>query len=365
MKYLDEYRDADKVRLLAKAIDSIVTQPWVIMEVCGGQTHAIARFGLDTLLPENVKLIHGPGCPVCVTPTAALDQAIRLAREPGITVCTFGDMMRVPASDGDLFRVKSEGGSVKSVYSPMDALSLARQMPDEQVVFLGVGFETTAPANAMAVYQASVQGIRNFSLLSYQVRVPPAIETLLQAPSNTVQGFLAAGHVCSVMGYREYEPLAQTYRTPIVVTGFEPIDILRGILDCLEQLESGRHEVSNQYSRSVSHQGNLVAQELVRRVFEPVSREWRGLGEIPFSGLGLRESFRDFDASIRFQLEMNPSHDDERCLSGLVLQGQLEPKDCPCFGTECTPERPLGAPMVSGEGACAAYYRYRANTNSE
>lgn len=364
MKYLDEYRNANSARLLAKAIESVVTKPWVLMEVCGGQTHSIARFGLDTLLPNAVKLIHGPGCPVCVTPTVALDQAIMLAREPGITVCTFGDMMRVPATDGDLFRAKSEGASVKPVYSPMDALAMARRMPDEQVVFLGVGFETTAPANAMAVYQAAIQGIENFSLLSYQVRVPPAMEALLKAPGNKVQAFLAAGHVCSVMGCSEYDPIARDYRTPIVVTGFEPIDILKGVLDCVEQLESGRHEVSNQYARSVSREGNLVAQKLVSQIFEPVSREWRGLGEIPASGLGLRERYKNFDASIRFNLGVTEAQDDERCLSGLILQGQLEPNECPCFGVECTPENPLGAPMVSGEGACAAYYRYRANTIS-
>lgn len=334
------------------------------MEVCGGQTHAIARFGLDSLLPEKVKLIHGPGCPVCVTPTAALDQAMLLARKPGVTVCTFGDMMRVPATDGDLFRVKSEGGSVKPVYSPMDALDLAKGMPGEQVVFLGVGFETTAPANAMAVYQAAAQGIENFSLLSYQVRVPPAIEALLQDPGNTVQGFLAAGHVCSVMGSSEYEPIAQAYRVPIVVTGFEPIDILCGILDCLKQLESGRHEVTNQYARFAHAKGNPVAQELVNKVFEPVSREWRGLGDIPNSGLALREAYRNFDASARFGLSATESQDDDRCLSGLVLQGRLEPDECPCFGTECTPEHPLGAPMVSSEGACAAYYRYRVSAAS-
>ena len=364
MKYLDEYRDADKARLLAEAIKSTVTKPWVLMEVCGGQTHAIARFGLDSLLPKEVKLIHGPGCPVCVTPTSALDQAMLLALKPGVTVCTFGDMMRVPATNGDLFHVKSEGGSVKPVYSPMDAVDLAKRMPDEQVVFLGVGFETTAPANAMAVYQAAVQGIENFSLLSYQVRVPPAIEALLQAPGNTVQGFLAAGHVCSVMGSSEYEPIAETYRVPIVVTGFEPIDILCGVLNCLEQLESGKHEVSNQYARSVHVSGNPVAQELVSKVFEPVSREWRGLGEIPDSGLGLREAYRRFDAIARFDLEAANAQDDDRCMSGLVLQGRLEPDECPCFGAECTPEHPLGAPMVSSEGACAAYYRYRANAVS-
>ena len=361
MKYLNEYRDADKARLLADSIKSIVTKPWVLMEVCGGQTHAIARFGLDSLLPKEVKLIHGPGCPVCVTPTTALDQAILLAQRPGVVVCTFGDMMRVPATDGDLFRVKSEGGQVKSVYSPMDALDLAKRMPNEQVVFLGVGFETTAPANAMAVYQAAVQGIENFSLLSYQVRVPPAIEALLQAPGNKVQGFLAAGHVCSVMGSNEYEPIAQAYRVPIVVTGFEPVDILCGVLNCLEQLESGKHEVTNQYARSVNAKGNLVAQDLVKKVFEPVSREWRGLGEIPNSGLRLTEAYRNFDAIARFGIEETDAEDDDRCLSGLVLQGRLEPDECPCFGAECTPENPLGAPMVSSEGACAAYFRYRAN----
>ncbi len=361
MKYLDEYRDADRARRLADAIASTVTKHWVLMEICGGQTHAIARFGIASLLPEEVKLIHGPGCPVCVTPTRALDQAIWLARQPGITLCAFGDMMRVPATEGDLFRVKSEGGSVKPVYSPMDALALAKRMPDEQVVFLAVGFETTAPANAMAVYQAAAQGVENFSMLCYQVRVPPAIEALLQAPGNKIQGFLAAGHVCAIMGVDEYRPIAESYQVPIVITGFEPVDILRGVLDCVRQLESGRHEVSNQYARSVRESGNAVAQNLVGKVFQTVASDWRGMGVIPESGLGLREDYRRFDAQSLFDFGNTVTRDDERCLSGLVLQGRLEPDECPCFGKECSPEHPLGAPMVSGEGACAAYYRYQKN----
>ena len=359
MKFLDEYRDARTVRQLAAGIAAAVTRPWVLMEVCGGQTHAIVRYGLDSLLPPDLTLIHGPGCPVCVTPTAMIDKAIALARRPGVTLCSFGDMLRVPGSEGDLFHAKSEGADVRSVYSPMDALALAKQSPDRETVFFAVGFETTAPANAMAIYQAKAQGISNFSVLCSHVLVPPAIEALMAAPGNTVQAFLAAGHVCAIMGCDEYPPIAAKYRVPIVVTGFEPVDILQGILMCVRQLEEGRCVVENQYSRSVRDEGNATAQRLIQQVFQIIPRVWRGLGEIPASGLGLAPEFAAFDAELKHGIEASAEATDNGCLSGLVLQGRLRPEDCPHFGKTCTPEHPLGATMVSNEGACAAYFRYR------
>jgi hydrogenase expression/formation protein HypD len=359
VKYLDEYRNAATVRRLANAIASSVTRPWVLMEVCGGQTHAIVRYGLDSLLPPELTLIHGPGCPVCVTPTAMIDKAIALAGRPEVILCSFGDMLRVPGSRGDLFQAKSEGADVRSVYSPMDALAVAKQSPDREVVFFAVGFETTAPANALAIYQAKAQGIANFSVLCSHVLVPPAIEALMSAPGNTVQAFLAAGHVCAIMGCDEYTPLAARFRVPIVVTGFEPVDILQGVLMCVRQLEEGRFEVENQYSRSVRDEGNETAQKLIQLVFQIIPREWRGLGEIPASGLGLAPDFAAHDAELKFDFAEVPVVTDNGCLSGLVLQGRLQPEDCPHFGKNCTPEHPLGATMVSNEGACAAYYRYR------
>ncbi len=329
------------------------------MEVCGGQTHAIVRYGLDRLLPEEVTLLHGPGCPVCVTPIERIDQAVHLAGLPEVILCSFGDMLRVPGSVRDLLEARAAGGDVRVVYSPLDALALARRHPDRQVVFFAVGFETTAPANALAVAMARRQGLENFSLLVSHVLVPPAIEALLSSPRNRVQGFLAAGHVCTITGYREYEPLARRYRVPFVVTGFEPLDLLQGILMCLHQLEEGRSEVENQYSRSVSAEGNPQARRLLDEVFEVVPRRWRGLGEIPASGLDLRAGWREFDATSRFGLVDHPRKDVGECRAGEVLAGVLSPVDCPAFGVRCTPESPLGAPMVSGEGACAAYYRYR------
>lgn len=359
MKYLDEYRNAASVRRLADTIASAVTRPWVLMEVCGGQTHAIVRYGLDTLLPPGLTLIHGPGCPVCVTPTTMIDKAIALAGRPAVILCSFGDMLRVPGSRGDLLRAKSAGADVRSVYSPMDALALAKQCPDREVVFFAVGFETTAPANAMAIYQAKAQGINNFSVICSHVLVPPAIDALMSAPENTVQAFLAAGHVCAIMGCDEYTPLAKRFRVPIVVTGFEPVDILQGVLMCVRQLEEGRFEVENQYSRSVRDEGNETAQKLLRQVFQIIPREWRGLGEIPASGLGLTPEFAAHDAELKFDFANDPAAADNGCLSGLVLQGRLQPEACPHFGKACTPEHPLGATMVSNEGACAAYFRYR------
>lgn len=359
MKFLDEYRDAEMARRFAAAIARTVTRPWKIMEVCGGQTHSIIRFGIDELLPKEVTLIHGPGCPVCVTPLELLDRAVELAGRPDVIFCSFGDMLRVPGSKTDLLTVKSRGGQVRIVYSPMDAVAIARANPDKQVVFFAVGFETTAPANAMAAFRAKKTGVANFSLLVSHVLVPPAIETILSSPGNQVQGFLGAGHVCTVMGTEEYEPLARRYRAPIVVTGFEPVDILHGIYLCVKQLEEGRAEVENQYARSVRPEGNRRAVEIVREVFEVVPRKWRGIGEIPQSGLGLRPAYRELDAELRFGLGDVTCEEPAECISGLVLQGLKKPHECTAFGKRCVPEQPLGAPMVSAEGACAAYYRYR------
>lgn len=359
MRFIDEYRDADAVHGFARAIAAITTRPWNIMEICGGQTHSIVKFGLDSLLPEQISLIHGPGCPVCVTPVHMIDRAIEIAQRPEVTFCSFGDMLRVPGSSLDLLRVKAAGGDVRIVYSPLDAVKLAQAHPEREVVFFAVGFETTAPANAMAAYQAKRLGIRNFSLLVSHVLVPPAIEAILSSPSNRVQAFLAAGHVCTVMGTSEYEPLAERFRTPIVVTGFEPVDILQGVYLCVKQLEEGRAEVENQYARSVRPEGNREAMRIVGEVFRVVPRRWRGIGEIPQSGLGLADEYADFDAERRFRSELTETEEPTECISGLVLQGVKKPHECPAFGTRCTPESPLGAPMVSTEGACSAYYSYR------
>ena len=359
MKYLDEYRDAEQAQQYARRIASITTRPWGLMEICGGQTHAIVKFGLDALLPKQIELIHGPGCPVCVTPLEIIDKAIRIAELPEIIFCSFGDMLRVPGSQRDLLSVKADGADVRTLYSPLDAVSVAETNPDKQVVFFGVGFETTAPATAMTVYQAAKKGLKNFSLLVSHVLVPPAIESILSSADCRVQGFLAAGHVCTVMGYEEYFPIAAKYHVPIVVTGFEPLDILQGVLMCVEQLEQGVAEVQNQYSRSVRQGGNETAQQLIKEVFSVVPRKWRGLGEIPASGLGLSSAYSDFDAERRFGLDELHVDEPAECKSGLVLQGKLKPAECPAFGNQCTPEHPLGATMVSSEGACAAYYKYR------
>lgn len=360
MKFLDDYRDAEAVRRLSDTIKSEVTQPWTIMEVCGGQTHAIVRFGLDTLLPDDLTLVHGPGCPVCVTPAHLIDTAIAISRRPKVILCSFGDMLRVPGSQDDLFQAKSAGADVRVVYSPMDALKLAAENPDREVVFFAVGFETTAPANAMAVHQAKSRGLTNFSILCSHVLVPPAMRAVLDAPDNRVQGFLAAGHVCAIMGWEEYLPIAEQYRVPIVVTGFEPVDILQGVLLCVRQLQSGRAEVENQYARYVRREGNTAAQKVIREVFRITPREWRGIGGIPESGFGLSEAYADFDAARRFEIRELPENEaDSGCISGLILQGRRKPTECPHFGERCTPEHPLGATMVSDEGACAAYYRYR------
>jgi len=359
MKYIDEYRDADRAHECARAIRRTATRPWTIMEVCGGQTHAIVRFGIDELLPPELTLVHGPGCPVCVTPLELIDKAVALARQPEVTFCSFGDMRRVPGSQTDLLSVKAGGGDVRIVYSPLDAVRLARERPDRQVVFFAVGFETTAPANAMAVYQARRERLPNFSLLVSQVLVPPAMAAILGGPENRVQGFLAAGHVCAVMGYHEYEPLARAYRVPIVVTGFEPLDILQGIHRCVQQLETGQAQVENAYARAVKREGNLPAQQMLREVFQVIDRKWRGIGVIPRSGFGLAEAYAAFDAERRFGLTECRTEESTDCISGSVLRGIRKPSDCPAFATRCTPEHPLGATMVSNEGACAAYYRYR------
>ena len=359
MKYLDEYRDGELAQKIAREVHRVTTRPWNIMEVCGGQTHAIVKFGIDELLPEAITLIHGPGCPVCVTPLEMIDKALDIAVRPGVIFASFGDMLRVPGSATDLLSVKARGGDVRIVYSPLDAVKLAEQNPAREVVFFGVGFETTAPATAMAVYQAARKGLKNFSMLISHVLVPPAMQALLSSPNCRIQGFLAAGHVCTVMGFEEYLPVAMKYHVPIVVTGFEPLDILQGVLMAVQQLESGRAEVENQYVRSVRREGNQPAQKLIQEVFRVIPRKWRGVGEIPRSGLGLSDAYGAFDAEKKFNVAEHRVEEPAECISGLVLQGLKKPHQCSAFGTKCTPEHPLGATMVSSEGACAAYYRYR------
>jgi hydrogenase expression/formation protein HypD len=358
VKYVSEFRDGALVREVIAEIRRTVTRPWTIMEVCGGQTHSIVKNGLDEMLPGEIHLVHGPGCPVCVTPLETIDRAIAIASRPEVTFVSFGDMLRVPGSTSDLLRVKSAGGDVRVVYSPLDALRLAQARPDREVVFFGIGFETTAPANAMAILQAARLGLTNFSMLVAHVLVPPAIEALLSSPDNRVEAFLAAGHVCTVMGWTEYEPIAARYRVPLVVTGFEPLDIVQGTLMAVRQLESGRAEVENQYTRSVRREGNLPARAVLREVFEVCDRKWRGIGPIPGSGFRVSARFAAFDAERRFPVGGVTTEEPSVCIAGLVLRGQKKPSDCPAFGAICTPERPLGAPMVSSEGACAAYYHY-------
>ncbi len=358
MKHQAEYRDAQLVEGLAAEIRRSVTRPWVIMEICGGQTHAILRYGLDQLLPPEIELVHGPGCPVCVTSLELIDKALAIASQPGVIFTSYGDMLRVPGSGRDLFSVRAAGGDVRVVYSPLDALKIAQQNPEKQIVFFAIGFETTAPANVMSVLQAQALGIKNFSVLVSQVCVPPAMHAILGSPSNRVQAFLAAGHVCAVMGYWEYPPIAEQYRIPIVVTGFEPADILQGILLSVRQLESERYEVENAYARTVTQAGNLAAQRTIAQVFEVCDRKWRGIGMIPASGWRLRPEFAAFDAEQRFEVNHIQPSESPLCISGLILQGLKKPSECPAFGVQCTPEHPLGATMVSSEGACAAYFRY-------
>jgi hydrogenase expression/formation protein HypD len=358
MKYLDEFRDPDIARKIVSEIHSVTKQNWTIMEICGGQTHSIMKHGIDQLIPDKIELVHGPGCPVCVTPLEKIDKAIIIASRDDVIFTSFGDMLRVPGSKKDLFKVKSEGGDVRMVYSPLDALQIARDNPDKKVVFFAVGFETTVPLTAMAVYQAKEQNIKNFSLLVSHVLVPPAITALQSSPQNRVQGFLAAGHVCTVMGLKEYEPLSEKYNIPIVATGFEPVDILEGILMVVRQLEEGRAEVENQYTRVVKREGNRPAMDVIAKVFDISDQKWRGIGTIPESGMVLKPEMDAWNAEKIFDIEEIEVDEPEECISGVILQGLKKPHECPAFGTKCTPSNPLGATMVSSEGACAAYYNY-------
>ena len=358
MKYLQEFRDPALAKNILSEIRATATQKWAIMEVCGGQTHSIIRHGIDQLLPGNIELIHGPGCPVCVTPLDMIDKALAIAALPNVIFCSFGDMLRVPGSEKDLFRVKSDGGDVRTIYSPLDALKIAKDNPDKEVVFFGIGFETTAPANAMTVFQAQKQDLKNFSLLVSHVLVPPAIAAIMESPTNRVQAFLAAGHVCSVMGYTQYPPLVEKYKIPIVITGFEPLDILEGIRRAVVQLENGLANVENAYQRVVNIDGNHPAQAMIAEVFETTDRAWRGIGVIPQSGWRLTEKYRAFDAEAKFDVGDIKTVESPLCRSGEVLQGIIKPHECECFGNICTPRKPLGATMVSSEGACAAYYNY-------
>ncbi len=358
MAYFSEFRDPVNSKIILDNIHKITTKNWMIMEICGGQTHAIKRYGIDQLLPENIELVHGPGCPVCVTPLEQIDKALEIASLPNVIFTSYGDMLRVPGSSKDLFLVRSTGADIRVVYSPLDALQLAQDNPTKEVVFFAIGFETTAPANAMAVYQAKKLGIKNFSILVSHVRVPPAIKAILSSESNRVQGFLAAGHVCAVMGYWEYLPIAKDYNIPIAVTGFEPLDLLKGIHSCINLLETGQYEVSNEYSRIVSEKGNVHAQKTLGEVFQVCDRKWRGIGMIPESGWMLKSDYTDFDAENRFDVSSITVPEPEICISGEILQGLKKPPECPAFRKLCSPENPLGATMVSSEGACSAYYRY-------
>jgi hydrogenase expression/formation protein HypD len=359
MKYVTEYRDATLVRGVVDEIRRVVTRPWVLMEICGGQTHSIVRYGLDQILPPLIELVHGPGCPVCVTPLELIDKALLIASQPDVIFCSYGDMLRVPGSDRDLFSVKAAGGQVRVVYSPLDAVEIARQNPDKQVVFFAIGFETTAPPNVMSVLKARALGLKNYSILVSHVRVPPAMHAILGSPDCRVQGFLLAGHVCTVMGYHEYPSLAEKYRVPMAVTGFEPLDMAQGILYTVRMLEEGRVAVENAYPRSVSFEGNPAAQAAIHQVFEDCDRTWRGIGMIPMSGWRLREEFAAFDAEKRFDVGAIQTKESPLCIAGQILVGMKKPHDCSAFGKECTPEHPLGATMVSSEGACAAYYKYK------
>ncbi|MCL4561762.1 MAG: hydrogenase formation protein HypD [Chloroflexi bacterium] len=352
------YREEKLVRGVVAEIYRIITQPWVMMEICGGQTHAILQYGLEQLLPPEVELVHGPGCPVCVTPLELIDKALAIASQPGVIFTSYGDMLRVPGSDGDLFSIRAGGGQVRVVYSPLDAVRIAQENPQKQVVFFAIGFETTAPANAASVLQAQALGLKNYSVLVSQVCVPPAMHAILGSPGSRVQGFLAAGHVCAVMGYWQYPSIAQKYRVPIVVTGFEPLDLANGILMTVRQLEAGQIQVENAYPRAVTFEGNRSAQAMIDRVFQPCDRNWRGIGMIPVSGLGLRQAFADYDAERRFDVGAIQTRESAVCIAGEILQGLKKPPQCPAFGKLCTPQNPLGATMVSSEGACSAYYRY-------
>jgi hydrogenase expression/formation protein HypD len=358
MKYLDEFRNGEVARKIAREIRTITRGRWRIMEVCGGQTHSIIRNGIDQILPDSIELVHGPGCPVCVTPIEMIDRAIGIASIPGVIFCSFGDMIRVPGSREDLFSAKARGADIRIVYSPLDAVAIARKNPEKQVVFFAIGFETTAPANAIAISQAKAGNIGNFSVLVSHVLVPPALSAIMESPDSLIDGFLAAGHVCSVMGYRQYESLADKYKVPIVITGFEPLDVLEGIRRVVFQLENGMSYVENAYQRVVTRDGNRIAQKLLEEVFEPADRVWRGIGPIPSSGWQLTQPFRKWDANTRFSLETIESEESCNCRAGDILRGAIKPSQCAAFGKACTPRTPLGAPMVSNEGACAAYFNY-------
>ena len=358
MKYLDEYRDPVAARKLVRAIEVTATRPWTIMEVCGGQTHTIVKYGIDEMLPAGIELVHGPGCPVCVTSLETIDRAHAVASRREVIFCSFGDMLRVPGSRGDLLQLKSHGSDVRIVYSPLDAVTIAAANPDRQVVFFAIGFETTAPANAMAVWMATRRRLTNFSVLVSHVLVPPAMTAILGAPDNRVQAFLGPGHVCTVVGYEEYEPIARAHNVPIVITGFEPVDMLEGLFHAIRQLEGGRAEIENAYGRAVRRDGNRASRALIDEVFEVCDRKWRGVGEIPRSGLRLRPAYQELDAERRFDVAAIETHESSTCISGDILRGVKKPRDCPAFATACTPTAPLGATMVSSEGACAAYFTY-------
>jgi len=362
LNFTEKYRDSKMVNQLVIDLKEIILHPWVIMEICGGQTHSFLHYGIDQLLPPEIELVHGPGCPVCVTPLEMIDKAIVLASDPNFILASYGDMLRVPGSKNDLFSVRAEGGAVRVVYSPLDAVQIARENPEKQVVFFAIGFETTTPPNALSIIQAKALNLRNFSLLVSQVRVPQAMEAILSSPSNRVQGFLAAGHVCAIMGYWEYPPIAELYRVPIAVTGFEPVDLLNGLIDVVTLLENNKFEVINSYKRAVTKEGNIAAQAAIKEVFKLSDRNWRGIGNIPMSGYALKDEFSEFDAEKRFDLTHIQTKESEICIAGQILQGVKKPPQCPAFGTLCVPENPLGAPMVSNEGACSAYYRYRKTT---
>jgi hydrogenase expression/formation protein HypD len=365
MKFQDEYREAGASQRLSQAIKKITRRPWAIMEICGGQTHTIIRYGIDELLPPEIELVHGPGCPVCVTPLEMIDRAIEIASRPEIIFCSFGDMLRVPGSRRDLLAVKAAGGDVRIVYSPLDCLRIAERNPDRAVVFFAVGFETTAPANAMAVWQAKRRGLGNFAVLVSHVLVPPAMRAILSSPTNRVQGFLAAGHVCTIMGYEDYFPVAREFNIPIVITGFEPLDLMEGIYHCVRMLEAQTAGVENQYARAVRREGNVSARKLLETVFEITDRKWRGIGLIPQSGYRLAPDYAEFDAEKRFAVETVTVTESTDCISGLILQGMKKPRECAAFGKSCTPEKPLGATMVSTEGACAAYFNYGRNSSPQ
>ena len=358
MKYVEEYRDAHLVRGIIDEIRRTVTQKWTLMEICGGQTHAIVRHGIDQLLPDEIELVHGPGCPVCVTPLEQIDRALAIAAKPDVIFCSYGDMLRVPGSSDDLFSIRAAGGDVRVIYSPLDAVTIAQKNPDKEVVFFAIGFETTAPANVMSVVQAQMLGVMNYSILVSHVRVPPALHIILGSPHNRVQGFLLAGHVCAVMGYWEYPEIATQYAVPMAITGFEPLDIVQGILANVQQLEAGRTDIENSYPRAVTFEGNKPAQKMIKKVFQECDRKWRGIGLIPMSGWELRPEFDAFNAEKRFDVDAITTEESPLCIAGEILQGLKKPNNCVAFGKECTPEHPLGATMVSTEGACAAYYKY-------